>query len=149
MLIPVALPGGDDDFTVEVDSLSFPIMAGAAFDFLTEVSASGVSTFKITGIDPAENLHPDDAAAFVTGLTFVAAPAEGDTFTMVPIADSDDDGVLDSDDNCRFDANAGQEDNDADEIGDVCDPDDDNDGMTDEFENDNDLDPFDASDARV
>lgn len=43
-------------------------------------------------------------------------------------ADSDGDGVVDADDNCPNVANADQANNDGDAQGDVCDPDDDNDG---------------------
>ena len=54
-------------------------------------------------------------------------------------ADSDGDGVGDNLDNCRFDANADQANNDGDDEGDVCDVDDDNDGVLDV----NDAFPFD------
>ncbi|MFC2126936.1 reprolysin-like metallopeptidase [Bacteroidota bacterium] len=46
-------------------------------------------------------------------------------------SDSDNDGVLNINDNCPFTANFSQEDNDFDAIGDVCDEDDDNDGVLD------------------
>jgi hypothetical protein len=49
--------------------------------------------------------------------------------------DSDDDGVVDSEDNCRFDANPAQEDNDGDGAGDACDDDDDDDGVPDATDN--------------
>jgi hypothetical protein len=45
--------------------------------------------------------------------------------------DTDDDGILDLNDNCVNVANPDQLDTDQDAIGDVCDPDDDNDGVTD------------------
>ena len=44
-------------------------------------------------------------------------------------SDADGDGVSDSQDNCPFDANPGQEDMDSDSIGNVCDWDADNDGL--------------------
>jgi len=49
--------------------------------------------------------------------------------------DTDDDGVVDSEDNCPDDPNPGQENNDGDELGNVCDPDDDNDGVDDGDDN--------------
>jgi len=45
--------------------------------------------------------------------------------------DADGDGVLDAADNCQFVSNADQADNDGDSQGDVCDADDDNDGVSD------------------
>ena len=49
--------------------------------------------------------------------------------------DADVEGIADADDNCPFNANADQADNDADNIGDVCDQDDDNDGVDDTADN--------------
>ena len=49
--------------------------------------------------------------------------------------DNDNDGVLDSIDNCPLIENIDQKDNDSDGVGDVCDFDDDNDGILDNFDN--------------
>ncbi len=55
--------------------------------------------------------------------------------------DDDNDGVLDTADNCQYVANASQDNHDADALGDACDDDDDNDGVLDV----NDAFPFDPS----
>ena len=49
--------------------------------------------------------------------------------------DTDNDGVADIVDNGPFDANADQLDTDADLVGDVCDDDDDGDGLPDDLDN--------------
>ncbi|WP_159039972.1 MopE-related protein [Christiangramia fulva] len=59
--------------------------------------------------------------------------------------DSDGDGIVDSLDNCPFTYNPLQENYDRDAEGDICDPDDDNDGIADE----EDCDPFDENIGRA
>ena len=49
--------------------------------------------------------------------------------------DTDNDGVNDDDDNCKFVANADQLDTDLDGLGDTCDSDDDGDGILDAQDN--------------
>jgi hypothetical protein len=74
-------------------------------------------------------------------------------FVTVTIGDTDTDGdsLADFQDNCDNTPNFDQANNDLDSEGDACDADDDNDGMTDDFENqfsaECDLDPFDPLDA--
>ncbi len=59
-------------------------------------------------------------------LTFITPPLFG--------ADDDGDGIDSSLDNCPATVNAGQEDRDADHVGDLCDADQDGDGLTDLYE---------------
>lgn len=56
------------------------------------------------------------------------------SFNFTFSQDSDGDGIADSTDNCPFFANASQLDTDGDGLGDVCDSDDDNDGILDDME---------------
>lgn len=56
------------------------------------------------------------------------------TGLFVPEKDTDGDGVIDKNDNCPNMANSDQADTDGDKVGNVCDSDDDNDGLTDERE---------------
>ena len=61
----------------------------------------------------------------------------------VGLPDTDEDGVPDSDDNCPAIPNPLQTNSDDDLLGDACDDDDDNDGVTDTEENDNGFNPID------
>lgn len=51
---------------------------------------------------------------------------------FLPPPDLDSDGVLNGEDNCPLNSNPLQENNDGDSMGDICDPDDDNDGRPDD-----------------
>ncbi|WP_212589995.1 thrombospondin type 3 repeat-containing protein [Cellvibrio mixtus] len=69
------------------------------------------------------------------------------TYDIANLPDSDADGVHDLQDNCINVANSDQADFDADTLGDLCDEDDDNDGLPDTVETALGLNPRDASDA--
>lgn len=69
------------------------------------------------------------------------------TYDIANLPDSDADGVHDLQDNCINVANSDQADFDADTLGDLCDEDDDNDGLPDTVETALGLNPHDASDA--
>jgi hypothetical protein len=73
--------------------------------------------------------------------TGMAAPHIMATTTWTP-PDTDGDGIPDNDDNCPNTPNNDQLNNDNDSQGDVCDDDDDNDGLTDVFELGINTDPF-------
>jgi len=79
-MIPVPLPGGDDSFTIEFDGGTFPLAAGQVFRFTDHVP-SGVSAFRITGID----LVPDATDPVVTRVTHVASTDVDFTVTVVPV----------------------------------------------------------------
>lgn len=61
--------------------------------------------------------------------------------------DDDSDGYWNAVDNCPAHHNPAQQNHDGDALGDQCDPDDDNDGMSDAWETANGLNPYDATDA--
>lgn len=73
----------------------------------------------------------------------VASNNEILTTVFTPLPDSDRDKITDRDDNCPGVSNADQANNDGDAMGDACDPDDDNDGVSDVQEALNGTNPFD------
>jgi hypothetical protein len=77
------LPMGDEDFELIVNDISYTLTAGTPFD-LTTINEEGVRDFIIQGIDPSEQIVPDETGNFVTGLTFVGGATTAHV-SMVPI----------------------------------------------------------------
>ena len=71
----------------------------------------------------------------VEGNNWQVAELNNYRMNTVGPADTDQDGVLDFEDNCPLTPNTDQRDNDSDGAGDSCDDDDDNDGVSDESDN--------------
>lgn len=69
VVIPDPLPGGDGTFSLFVDGQTFSLVAGIAFDFLSELGFS-VQSFSILDIAFDEGIDPLDPLGFITGLTF-------------------------------------------------------------------------------
>jgi hypothetical protein len=82
VIVPEPLPNGDASFTLIVGEASFPLAAGEHFD-LTQIDPLGVAAFSIRGIDPGEELDPEDPLAFVTGATFMEEREANVTMTAV------------------------------------------------------------------
>ena len=132
---------------------------GASDAFVTKLSSSGNGLIYSTYLggsdyDTGSDIAVDASAnAYITGYSASTDfPTEGayqtdqgdyDVFIskLSDIVDSDNDGIVDEDDNCPETPNSDQLDTDGDLTGDACDADDDNDGVADT----GDTDPLDPS----
>lgn len=91
---------------------------GVYVDFVIPASEFNIRA-EIRGTDPADTNASNDTAI---------------TSMFTPVMDDDRDGIENQKDNCPTNANANQLDSDSDTHGDLCDDDDDNDGLSDAVE---------------
>jgi gliding motility-associated-like protein len=93
---------------------------------------AGVNTIILTVVDNAGNVA---TASVLVNVINTYGDNESDGIKDNCDDDDDNDGVLDTIDNCPLMANTDQADNDNDGLGDTCDDDDDNDGILDTVDN--------------
>ena len=169
LIYTIANNGGNDiaglRFTDELDSVisglaSTSIEQSDVCGLDSEISGSSQLVFTGGALAAGQNcvfsvtlLVPQDAAtnqfdstssSLFSNALQAAAPAQASI--NVVFNDADLDGVADEVDNCPAMPNADQANFDNDGQGDVCDSDDDGDGLPDSYEIANGLNPFDASD---
>ena len=116
------------------------LIGGAILSVLREGMADGSTitasdgSYIVVALASSSDLQVTaNATGFASQTLNISLTTGGDTATQDfnLLTDTDGDGVLDPDDNCPAVSNPGQEDFDNDNLGDVCDDDDDNDGWTD------------------
>jgi hypothetical protein len=98
--------------------------------------------------DPATYVYiPVNAGSSIITLRYIGSSDEFTISELTLEADSDNDGIMDADDNCPNDSNSDQQNYDNDLLGNQCDSDDDNDGLSDVLENQLGTNPENSADA--
>ena len=143
--ILIEVPEGDLAGDVTFD-LTAPAVRGVNFeltcdatwiDEITPTSGAIPATITISMVDDVDTYPVGDLVdtIIVTSDEVINSPLKIPvTLSVIDVTtDSDDDGIVDSEDNCPYDANEGQEDGDNDNVGDICDncPEDYNSSQTD------------------
>jgi subtilisin-like proprotein convertase family protein len=127
------------------------IGTGDTFPSPAPSSGYGAALSAFDGTDPngtwslfARDDSSTDTGNIARGWSLTVITSSNICCTAIVI-DTDGDGVPDAADNCPDSFNPDQANNDGDALGDACDPDDDNDGLPDAWEQTNGLDPFSAT----
>ncbi len=133
-------PGSSDSTTQSAGTYRLVEEAAAGWELSTVscVDAGGL-TLNVVDVTIDGELRGVDLNGLAVGAR-VECTFTNETPAIVD-DDADDDGVIDSEDNCVDTPNTNQANLDSDAFGDVCDPDDDNDGV-------NDVDDVDPSDPK-
>jgi len=113
--------------------------SGSAYLFERDGTGSWKELTKIIASDSAKLDYFGNSVALSDDQALIGAISddnEGGTsagsaylFDVAELSDADQDGVINANDNCPASFNPLQENSDGDQLGDVCDPDDDNDGI--------------------
>ena len=128
------ITNGTNGNQVGIDPKLNPALApngGTTFNHALSPDSPAIDKGSATGTDQRGLTRPFDNPAIANaanGADIGAFEVQEDN----AVVDADGDGISDADDNCPNIANADQADNDGDTLGDVCDSDDDNDGVSDE-----------------
>ncbi|MCH8815338.1 MAG: thrombospondin type 3 repeat-containing protein [Chloroflexi bacterium] len=124
-----SVPDSDGSFIVNAIDLAATGVDGPGVLARIELEAvgSGYSTLSLGNLALLDEFGGFVSIAATQMATIVAEPVAETT----PCVDSDGDEIVDGADNCPAIANADQTNFDGDALGDVCDPDDDNDGASD------------------